>query len=95
MESTENHFRPWKTRGLKNRQFGKLMETRPNPVDARVGAFVSLCPSFFFLFNNLKKKKKGEAARAGRWAANRVRGKTGAVRGIPGGCRGRFSLANQ
>lgn len=34
------------------------METRPNPVDARVGAFVSLCPSFFFLFNNLKKKKK-------------------------------------
>lgn len=41
------------------------METRSNPVDARVGGFVSLCPSFFFLFNNLKKKKK-RAARAGR-----------------------------
>jgi hypothetical protein len=40
------------------------METRPNPVDARVGGFVSLCPSFFFLFNNLKKKKK-RAARTG------------------------------
>jgi len=37
------------------------METRLNPVDARVGAFVSLCPSFFFLFNNLKKKKKRAA----------------------------------
>jgi hypothetical protein len=37
------------------------MENESNLMDARARAFMSLRPSFFFLFNNLKKKKKGRA----------------------------------
>jgi hypothetical protein len=43
---------------------GKVVETRLDPVDARVGAVSPSLPSFFFLFNNLKKKRK-ERGRGG------------------------------